>query len=162
MVVPELATKPEVSSPAIPHPLFIVEHVQHRMTDMATTLYPLLNPNTTNVNNDTDDLPPFTNTTNPHQFPTTIVIYSVDMYSKPWPALKQTTAMIVLLCIVYLLVPVLGVVNNALVVSVIYRNLQMRTVTNYFIANLAVADILVSILVVPTLLSSIFTGKCIK
>ena len=88
-----------------------------------------------------------------------ILLQEADMYHKPWPHLKQTLAMIVLLCVVYLLILVLGVVNNALVVSVIYRNMQMRTVTNYFIANLALADILVSILVIPTLLSSIFTGK---
>ena len=82
-------------------------------------------------------------------------------YTKQWPLLKQTLTMTVVLSIAYILVLFLGIVNNALVVSLIYRNPQMRTVTNYFIANLAVADILVSILVLPiTLLSNIFTGEC--
>ena len=80
--------------------------------------------------------------------------------SKPWPLFKQPSAMVIGLSLAYIVVFVLGLVNNSLVVSVIYRNPQLRTVTNYFIANLAVADILVCILVLPiTLLSNIFTGK---
>ena len=81
-------------------------------------------------------------------------------YTKEWPLFKQTLTMTVVLSLAYLLVLVLGIVANALVVSVIYRNPAMRTVTNYFIANLAVADILVSILVLPiTLLSNLFNGE---
>ena len=85
---------------------------------------------------------------------------SVTGYNKPWALLKQPTHMVVLLTLAYVIVLILGVVNNSLVVSVIYRNLQLRTVTNYFIANLAVADIFVCILVLPiTLLTNILNGK---
>ena len=77
------------------------------------------------------------------------------------PLLKQSAPIVVLFSIAYLTVFVLAVVNNSLVVTVIYRNPQMRTVTNYFLANLAVADIMVSFVVLPlTLLSNLFTGKC--
>ena len=74
--------------------------------------------------------------------------------------LKLPVFMMVVLSFAYLVVFVLSIVNNSLVVSVIYRNPQLRTVTNYFIANLAVADILVSIMVLPlTLLASLFEGQ---
>ncbi|XP_076629808.1 orexin receptor type 2 isoform X1 [Colletes latitarsis] len=44
---------------------------------------------------------------------------------------------------------VVGLVGNALVCIAVYRNHTMRTITNYFIANLAVADFLVLILCQP-------------
>ena len=76
------------------------------------------------------------------------------------PLLKQTAPVTVLLSVAYSVVFLLAVVNNSLVVTVIYRNPQMRNVTNYFLANLAIADITVSLVVLPiTLLSNIFTGE---
>lgn len=42
-----------------------------------------------------------------------------------------------------------GLVGNALVVIAVYRNHTMRTVTNYFIANLAVADFMVILFCLP-------------
>lgn len=36
-----------------------------------------------------------------------------------------------------------GLIGNALVCAAVYRNHSMRTVTNYFIVNLALADFLV-------------------
>ena len=44
---------------------------------------------------------------------------------------------------------VAGLVGNALVCVAVYRNHTMRTVTNYFIVNLAVADFLVILLCLP-------------
>ena len=76
------------------------------------------------------------------------------------PLLKHSTLMVALLSIAYGVVFLLGVVNNSLVVAVIYKNPSMRHVTNYFIANLAIADMMVCIMVLPiTLLSNLFTGK---
>ena len=76
------------------------------------------------------------------------------------PLLKVTVPMAVILSLAYLLVFVLAVVNNSLVVSVICRNPQMCNITNFFLANLAVADITVSFLVLPImLLSNLFSGK---
>jgi len=42
-----------------------------------------------------------------------------------------------------------GLVGNALVCVAVYRNHSMRTVTNYFIVNLAVADFLVILVCLP-------------
>ena len=74
--------------------------------------------------------------------------------------LKQDVHMVVLLSLAYIIVFLLAVINNTLVIVVIYKNQQLRTVTNYFLANLAAADITVSFIVLPiTLLSNLFTGK---
>ena len=69
-------------------------------------------------------------------------------------------AMIIFFCVAYFAVFILALVNNSLVLTVIYKNTQMHTVTNYFLANLAAADITVSFIVLPiTLLSIILSGK---
>lgn len=44
---------------------------------------------------------------------------------------------------------VIGLIGNALVCAAVYRNHSMRTVTNYFIVNLAVADFLVILVCLP-------------
>lgn len=44
---------------------------------------------------------------------------------------------------------VIGLIGNALVCMAVYRNHSMRTVTNYFIVNLAVADLLVLLICLP-------------
>ncbi|XP_076296732.1 orexin receptor type 2 isoform X2 [Lasioglossum baleicum] len=44
---------------------------------------------------------------------------------------------------------IVGIVGNALVCIAVYRNHTMRTVTNYFIVNLAIADFLVLLLCLP-------------
>ena len=83
-----------------------------------------------------------------------------SLATKPWPLLRQSLLMVVILSFAYVVVFFLSIVNNSLVVMVIYRNPQLRTITNIFIANLAVADILVSILVLPiTLLGNLFKGR---
>lgn len=63
-------------------------------------------------------------------------------------------------CIAYTLVFILGIIGNSFVVAVVVRSPRMRTVTNYFIVNLALADILVLLFCLPaTLLSNLFTRK---
>ncbi|XP_024001776.1 neuropeptide Y receptor type 2-like, partial [Salvelinus sp. IW2-2015] len=49
----------------------------------------------------------------------------------------------------YSLIILLGLVGNALVIYMIIRFRNMRTVTNFFIANLALADLLVDTLCLP-------------
>lgn len=49
----------------------------------------------------------------------------------------------------YSLIILLGLLGNALVIYMIVRNRSMRTVTNFFIANLALADLLVDTLCLP-------------
>lgn len=62
------------------------------------------------------------------------------IFPRPW-----TWALIILHTVVF----VIGLVGNALVCVAVYRNHTMRTVTNYFIVNLAVADFLVILLCLP-------------
>lgn len=62
------------------------------------------------------------------------------IYPKTW-----TWALIFFHCIVF----AVGLVGNCLVCVAVYRNRTMRTVTNYFIVNLAVADFLVILFCLP-------------
>jgi len=87
------------------------------------------------------------------------VTYAAVPDGKPWPTIKQPVYAVVLLTIAYALVVILGLVNNTLVVTAIWTQSILRTVTNFFLANLAVADILVCVIVLPiTLLDNIYTG----
>lgn len=54
----------------------------------------------------------------------------------------------VLICL-HALVFTVGLVGNALVCVAVYSNPSMRTVTNYFIVNLAVADFMVILFCLP-------------
>ena len=56
---------------------------------------------------------------------------------------------------VLLLVSVLG---NSLLIAVIRRNKRMQTITNYLIANMAVSDILITVLAVPRQITEILLG----
>ena len=74
--------------------------------------------------------------------------------------IKQPVHMIAIYSLAYGIVFLLGLIGNSLVVSVVYRNPRMHNVTNYFIVNLAIADMLVCLLCLPiTLLSNLFSGK---
>ncbi|XP_046675150.1 orexin/Hypocretin receptor type 1-like [Homalodisca vitripennis] len=73
---------------------------------------------------------------------------------------RHSTPIILVYCIAYLIVFVVGLVGNCFVIAVVYRSPRMRTVTNFFIVNLAVADILVIVFCLPaTLMSNIFVRK---
>jgi len=79
---------------------------------------------------------------------------------KPWSTWRQPGVGVALLVVAYFMVGVVGVLNNTLVIAAVFHHASMRTVTNYFLANLAVADILVCVFVLPaTLLQNIYTGK---
>ncbi|KAH1022567.1 hypothetical protein HUJ04_011949 [Dendroctonus ponderosae] len=73
---------------------------------------------------------------------------------------RHSAAMTAVYCIAYLLVFAIGIVGNFFVIAVVFRSPRMRTVTNFFIVNLAVADILVIVFCLPaTLMSNIFVRK---
>lgn len=70
---------------------------------------------------------------------------------------RHSMAMSAVYCVAYVLVFVVGLIGNSFVIAVVYRSPRMRTVTNFFIVNLAVADVLVIVFCLPaTLLSNIF------
>ncbi|CAH1795205.1 unnamed protein product [Owenia fusiformis] len=80
-----------------------------------------------------------------------------------YPAIKLPLHVVVLYGIAYAVIFLLGIIGNLLVITVVYNNIRMHNVTNYLIVNLSVADLLVSIFVLPiTLLSNIFYGEYVK
>lgn len=52
-------------------------------------------------------------------------------------------------CVMYIAIFIIGIFGNVLVCYVVFRNKAMHTVTNFFITNLALSDILLCILAVP-------------
>lgn len=65
----------------------------------------------------------------------------------------------VVLILAYSSIILLGVVGNSLVIYVVYKFRTLRTVTNFFIANLAVADLLVNTLCLPFTLAYTLLGQ---
>jgi hypothetical protein len=75
---------------------------------------------------------------------------------------RHSTIMTAVYCIAYFIVFSVGLIGNSFVIAVVFRAPRMRTVTNFFIVNLAVADILVIVFCLPaTLMSNIFVRKYI-
>lgn len=58
-------------------------------------------------------------------------------------------AVTILLAVLYGTISVMSVIGNGLVILVIAKNKKMQTVTNIFIANLAVADVAIGLLSIP-------------
>ncbi|XP_069600213.1 neuropeptide Y receptor type 2 isoform X1 [Ranitomeya imitator] len=70
----------------------------------------------------------------------------------PKPELIDITKLLgvqVILILAYCSIILLGVIGNTLVIYVVIKFKTMRTVTNYFIVNLAVADLMVNTLCLP-------------
>ncbi|ROT71291.1 putative substance-K receptor-like, partial [Penaeus vannamei] len=59
------------------------------------------------------------------------------------------TSLVVLLSFFYGSISLVAVVGNALVMWVVATSKKMHTVTNYFIANLALADIIIGLFAIP-------------
>ncbi|RWS30918.1 SIFamide receptor-like protein [Leptotrombidium deliense] len=77
--------------------------------------------------------------------------WSPDMW------LRHSPIVTAVYCLAYTVVFGIGIVGNCFVVAVVFRSPRMRTVTNFFIVNLALADILVLIFCLPaTLLGNLF------
>lgn len=77
----------------------------------------------------------------------------VDFYLHKLPAAAVFT-------ISYLLIFLVCMVGNGVVCFIVMRSKNMRTVTNLFILNLAISDLLVGIFCMPiTLVDNIITGQ---
>lgn len=73
---------------------------------------------------------------------------------------RHSTGMTVVYCVLYVIIFIVGLIGNSFVIAVVLRAPRMRTVTNFFIANLAIADILVIVFCLPaTLMGNIFVRK---
>ncbi|XP_062910918.1 neuropeptide Y receptor type 2-like [Mobula hypostoma] len=78
------------------------------------------------------------------------------------PTVGESTQLLgvqVALITAYAVIIVLGLVGNSLVIHTIVRYKTMRTVTNFFIANLALADLLVDTLCLPFTLIYTLQGE---
>ena len=85
---------------------------------------------------------------------------SVEQVIPPDRLYRHSVAMSAVYCVAYIIVFVVGLIGNSFVIAVVYRSPRMRTVTNFFIVNLAVADVLVIVFCLPaTLMSNIFVRK---
>ena len=65
-----------------------------------------------------------------------------DLYDVP-------TELAIFLSICYCCVSLCAVIGNSLIIWIVLRSARMRSVTNYFIANLAIADILIGAFAIP-------------
>lgn len=63
-----------------------------------------------------------------------------------------------ILIVAYVVIFVLGFIGNVLVCFAVWRNKEMRTVTNIFMVNLSVADLAVILVLLPSALLVDITG----
>ncbi|KAH9491883.1 Neuropeptide FF receptor 2, partial [Bulinus truncatus] len=75
----------------------------------------------------------------------------------PYSTTKQKVHIIVILSVLYGIVFILALVGNISVVAVVAKDRSLHTATNFFLVNMAIADMLIAIFCLPiTLLDNIF------
>ncbi|VEL36810.1 unnamed protein product, partial [Protopolystoma xenopodis] len=72
-----------------------------------------------------------------------------SMLTTSWDDAKKNTAVIAFIFSLYAIVFFLGLPGNILVVHVVLRTKAMQTITNLFITNLAISDILMTLVATP-------------
>ncbi|XP_078660184.1 neuropeptide FF receptor 1-like [Branchiostoma floridae x Branchiostoma belcheri] len=78
----------------------------------------------------------------------------------PIPLYKHDTPVTIVFIISYLIIFLMCIVGNVGVCTVLVKNPKMRTVTNLFILNLAVSDLLVAVFCMPfTLVDNLLHGN---
>ena len=75
------------------------------------------------------------------------------------PVDGETTLSTVFKTIAYCLVLLLSLVGNSAVIAIVYRDKKMRTITNYWITNMAVSDLIFPLVASPYKIAQIFTGN---
>ena len=63
--------------------------------------------------------------------------------------------MFIFLSALYGLISFISVVGNCLIIYVVAKNKRMQNVTNYFISNLALADVVIGMFATPFQVSSL-------
>lgn len=77
-----------------------------------------------------------------------------------FPDIKQPVFMIVIYSIAYGIIFLFALFGNVAVIAVVSRTRRLHTLTNFFIGNLAVADILVAVFCIPiSLLQNLYNGR---
>jgi leucokinin receptor len=71
-----------------------------------------------------------------------VIIFPELLYEPP-------VEVIVLLSVFYGLISILAVLGNSLVIWIVATTRQMQTITNFFIANLAFADVIIGMFAIP-------------
>ncbi len=61
-----------------------------------------------------------------------------------------------IVCMLYIFIFIMAVVGNGMVCFIVQSSPRMRTVTNYFIANLAIGDMLMALFCIPFSFVSLF------
>ncbi|XP_062334215.1 neuropeptide FF receptor 1 like 3 [Osmerus eperlanus] len=75
------------------------------------------------------------------------------------PYYQHSVAVAIMFTLAYMFIFLLCMVGNGLVCLMVVKNRHMRTVTNIFILNLAISDLLVGIFCIPTtLVDNLITG----
>ena len=82
-----------------------------------------------------------------------------NVMSLPHRDYTQIPTVTFLIAVLYIAIIVLAITGNALVILTVWRNKHMHTVTNYYIVNLAISDLLVSSIVMPLKLLE-YTAPC--
>ena len=76
------------------------------------------------------------------------------------PYYQHSVAVAIMFTLAYMFIFLLCMVGNGLVCLMVVKNRHMRTVTNIFILNLAISDLLVGIFCIPTtLVDNLITGE---
>jgi hypothetical protein len=85
---------------------------------------------------------------------------NASLYAKPAVnEIKMDLDIILYGCIFYILIFVIGTIGNILVIYVLMKDKELRTFTNYLLANLSIADLLVLFTCVPTGLHDLFARE---
>lgn len=94
----------------------------------------------------------FPNSSQEYSYPQQNITYVVYYLHEP--------PVVAVFIISYLLIFLVCMVGNGVVCYIVLRSRNMRTVTNVFILNLAISDLLVGIFCMPTtLVDNIITGE---
>lgn len=73
---------------------------------------------------------------------------------------QHSSAVAAMFILAYTFIFLMCMIGNMLVCFIVLKNRQMRTVTNMFILNLAISDLLVGIFCMPTtLVDNLITGE---
>ena len=72
------------------------------------------------------------------------------------PAYQETPASQLCKTLAYAIIILLSLVGNTVVVVAVYKSPRMRTVTNLFICNLAVSDLLITVLGMPNMITQLY------